>query len=98
MNNFFVCFGLFWFCSKCLDEIEQQYGALMAEGILPASPSPPPSSKIPSKGTARALGAEGGAASIPGGGGVVVEDGGEEGGGEADPDLELDDDGGDGAR
>lgn len=70
---------------QCLDEIQQQYDALMAEGILPASPPMITPSKLAKlHGQAGARGA-----SIPG---VVVGEGGA--GGEVDPDLELDDDGG----
>ena len=64
---------------QCLDEIQQQYDALMAEGILPAS-APPPTP--PSKPEKRAKPTDDG-----GGTGEGVGSG-----GEPDPDLELDDD------
>lgn len=73
---------------QCLDEIQQQYDALMAEGILPASlPLPTPSTDVqqaggavtPERGEPTASGEEGA--------GVGA-------GGEPDADLELDGDAG----
>lgn len=93
--------------AQCLDEIQHQYDALMAEGILPASPplgaATPSSLDVPIP--PRALGAP--AATEPGTApeddgarsltaeGVLVGAGGEEGSGEGEPDadLDLDDDG-----
>lgn len=70
---------------QCLEEIQQQYNALMAEGILPASVPLATSPKLkPSKGSDR--GVETSTTGVP------VE-GGEGIGGEPDADLELDGEG-----
>ena len=67
---------------QCLEEIQQQYDALMAEGILPASVPITTSSKVnkPSKG------AEASTIGVPSEGGEGI-------GGEPDADLELDGEG-----
>ena len=70
---------------QCLDEIQQQYDALMADGILPASASaltPAPTAPLNPSGGLK-LEAESSTVEVPPGGE----------GGEADPDLELDGDG-----